>query len=187
MVVKQRLLTAEEYLVMPDDPGRRFELVRGELVEVPFASAVHGWIGDLIYRLIFAFADQHGLGVAFSDGVGYITARDPDIVRGPDVSFVSRSRLPEGGIPQGHWPFAPDLAVEIMSPSDRPGKVRAKAFEYLAGGSRLVWVVRPDRRSVTVYLADGTILELGPEDDLDGGAVLPGFRVRVADLFVGPA
>lgn len=187
MVVTQRLLTAEEYLALPDDPGRRFELVRGELVEVPFASAVHSWIGGLIYRLLIVFADQHQLGFVFGDGVGYITARDPDIVRGPDVSFVSRLRWPQSTLPNGHWPFAPDLAVEITSRSDRPGKVRANAVEYLAGGSRLVWVVRPDHHSVTVYLADGTIQELGPEDDLDGDAVLPGFRVRVADLFAGPA
>lgn len=186
MVVKQRLLTAEEYLALPDDPGRRFELVRGELVEVPFASAVDSWIIGLIYKLIDGFAQQHGLGLVFGDGTGYITARDPDIVRGPDVSLVSRSRWPGPGLPKGNWPFAPDLAVEVMSPGDRSGKLRAKAFEYLAGGSRLVWVVRLERRSVTAYLPDGTTQELGPDDDLDGGAVLPGFRVRVADLFAGP-
>jgi Uma2 family endonuclease len=148
---------------------------------------VHGWIGDLISRLIFAFAQHHRLGVAFSDGIGYIVARDPDVVRGPDVSFVSRSRLPEGQIPQGLWPFAPDLAVEVMSPSDRPSKIRAKALEYLAGGSRVAWVVDPERRSVTAYFADGTVKEFGPEDSLDGSPVLPGFHVRVADLFVSPA
>jgi Uma2 family endonuclease len=187
MAVAQRLLTAEEYMALPDPLDTRFELVKGELVEVGFATAVHSWIIGTIYQLLFAFVRERNLGYVFGDGAGYVTTRDPDTVRGPDVSFVARGRLPTPGVPDGPWPFAPDLAVEMPSPSDRAGKVRAKALEYLAGGSRLVWIVRPSRRSVTVYTADGTVREFGAEDELDGEDVLPGFRVRVADLFAEPS
>jgi Uma2 family endonuclease len=186
MVVAQRLLTAEEYMALPDPGHTRYELVKGELVDVSFATAAHSWITGTIYQLIFAFVRQHGLGYVFSDGTGYITTRNPDSVRGPDVSFVAHGRLPGGGIPDGPWPFAPDLAVEVLSPGDRAGKVREKVEEYLAGGSRLVWVLRPRRRSVTVHAADGTTREFGADDELEGGEVLPGFRVHVAELFALP-
>ncbi len=181
MSVKQ-LLTAEELWAMPEAPGKRYELVRGELVEVPPAGALHGLIAGLIYRLLAAF-DEQGLGYAFPDGVGYIIRRDPDVVRIPDASFVSRGRIPAGGVPKGFWPFAPDLAVEIVSPGDTATELRAKVREYLDAGTRLVWVAWPDERAVTVYGPAGEVRELGPDDALDGADVLPGFRVRVAELF----
>jgi Uma2 family endonuclease len=183
MVVQHKLLTAEEYLSLPEDPGTRYELVRGELVDVGFATAAHGWIVRLIFRLLDDFVEQEGLGQVFSDGVGFLVARDPDTVRGPDVSFVSAARVAATGIPVGNWPFAPDLAIEVVSPGDRRNKVLEKVTEYLSGGSRLVWVVWPTTRSVTVYSSDGLVRTLGPDDELDGGDVLPGFQVRVADLF----
>ncbi len=185
MSVKQ-LLTAEQLWAMPEAPGKRYELVKGELVEVPGAGGLHGFIAGLIYRLIAAFdeqRDEQRLGYAFPDGVGYIIGRDPDVVRIPDVSFVSRARLPTGGIPEGFIPFAQDLAVEIVSPGDRAEDVYGKVREYLTAGARLVWVVWPRHRAVTVYTANGEVRELREGDELDGGAVLPGFRVRVAELF----
>lgn len=177
------LMTAEDLWAMPEVPGKRFELVRGELVEMPGAGGIHAVIARLLFRLLDAFVIERQLGEVFQDGLGYVILRDPDIVRVPDVSFVSPARIPPGGTPLAYWPMAPDVAIEIVSPSDRAEDVHAKVLEYLKGGTRLVWVFWPGTQTVTVHAEDGTIRELGPADELDGGDVLPGFRVRVAMLF----
>ena len=177
-----RLITAEEMYAMPDVPGKRFELVRGELVEVPTAGYPHAQLVRALQRLLDRFAVEHRLGEVFPDGLGYIIARDPDVVRVPDVSFIAGDRLPAEGL-QGFVPFAPDLAVEIVSPGDRAEDVYGKVREYLAAGVQLVWVFWPKYRAVSVYEPGGVTRELGPDDELDGGDVLPGFRVRVAELF----
>jgi Uma2 family endonuclease len=182
-VAVKQVLTAQDLTDLPEIPGKRFELVRGELIEMPVASALHSLIVRLLAKLLDAFAEEHGLGLVFGDGAGYTVSRDPDVVRVPDVSFIAADKLREHGSPRGVWPFAPDLAVEIVWPSERRDQVQTKILEYLGGGSRLVWVLWPERRSVSVHAADGTVRELGPEDELDGGEVLPTFRVHVADLF----
>lgn len=179
------LMTAEDLWAMPEVPGKRFELVRGELVEMPGAGGVHTVISRLLFRLLDAFVLEHGLGEVFPGGLGYLIMRDPDIVRVPDLSFVSPARIPAGGPPIAYWPMAPDLAIEIVSPGDRVEDVHAKVRDYLEGGTRLVWVLWPATRTVTVHPADGSVRELGPDDDLDGDDVLPGFRVRVGTLFGG--
>ncbi len=179
----RQLVTAEELWQMSEIPGKRFELVKGELVEVPGTGALHNFIVAVLFRLIDAFVRPRRLGIVATDGASFLLARHPDVVRIPDVSFVARGRVPEGGIPEGYWPFAPDLAVEIVSPGDRAADLREKVREYLDAGTRLVWVVWPRDRSVTVYAAGGEVRELREGDELDGGAVLPGFRARVADLF----
>ena len=180
---EKRLLTAEELWELPERPGVRYELVKGALVEVPGAGGVHGLLVKVLLRLLDAFVLARGLGEVFADGVGYIIARGPDVVRIPDVSFIARERLPAGAIPEGFIPGAPDLAVEIVSPGDRAEEVYGKVREYLDAGTRLVWVVWPRHRAVTVYTADGQGREVREGGERDGGAVLPGFRVRVAELF----
>ncbi len=182
MTVKQ-LVTAEGLWALPEIPGKRFELVRGELIEVPGAGGLHSLIAGLLYRLLAAFANERDLGLAFGDGTGYIIARAPDIVRIPDASFVSWGRIPEGGIPEGYIPLAPDLAIEVVSPGDRADDVHDKVREYLEAGTRLVWILWPRHRSVAVHEPGGLARELRPDDELDGGDVLPGFLVRVAELF----
>ncbi|HET7034174.1 MAG TPA: Uma2 family endonuclease [Thermomicrobiaceae bacterium] len=178
-----RLITAEELWALPEQPGVRYELAEGVLVEVPGAGAVHNLIAALVYRLMYAVAQGGNLGLVFTDGVGYILGRDPDIVRIPDVSFVARERIPEGGIPEGFWPGAPDLAVEIVSPNDLAQDVVDKVHEYLEAGTRMVWVLWPRRTLVMVYQQGGQLRELGPNDELSGGEVLPGLTARVASLF----
>ena len=113
---------------------------------------------------------------------GFTLARNPDTVRGPDVAYVSRERW-AGPLPDGYGEFAPDLAVEIRSPSDRTGAVLAKVGEWLDAGANLIWVIDPMRQHVTVYRADGSQAMLGLEDVLDGGSVLPGFSLWIAELF----
>lgn len=175
------LMTAAEFWALPEIPGKRFELARGEVVETPSAGGQHGALVRLFLRTLDPFVLAHDLGEVFADGVGYVIDRAPDVVRVPDVSFVARARLAAGSIPVGFIPFAPDLAVEIVSPNDRAEDVYGKVQEYLAAGTRLMWVGWPKFRSITVYTT-GEARELREGDELTGGAVIPGFRARVADL-----
>lgn len=181
MAVTQ-LMTAEQFQEMPDDPGKRYELVNGEVVEVPFASHNHGRIAMALAYLLETFVRDHDLGEVLGDGNGFIITRGPDSVRGPDISFITKERMPEEAF-ESVIPFAPDLAVEIVSPSDRANEVSEKVEQYLSSGVRLVWVLWPPTRSVNVF-GDGSVNGVFHEDDeLDGGDVLPGFRIRVGELF----
>jgi len=181
---RERLLTTEDLEGLPGQPGLRYELDEGKLVEMPGAGALHNLIVGLVYRLLFAFVSQKRLGLVFCDGAAFVLRRDPDTVRIPDVSVVRRDRVPAAGIPEGFWPGAPDLAVEIVSPHDRAEEVHERVRDYLGAGVRLVWVLWPKSRTVTVYWPDGTARELGPDEKLTGGDVLPGFEMTVSDLFV---
>lgn len=190
MTVRQ-LLSAEELWEMPELPGKRFELADGELVEMPGTGGLHNLIVGLVYELIRPFVLGRRLGQVFTDGTSYLLRRGPDRLRIPDVSFVSWDHLPEDGVPEGYIPVAPDLAVKVVSPNDRADDVHDKVDqrketlvrEYLEAGARMVLVLWPKRRTVTVYEPGVAAHELGPDDDLDGGDVLPGFRVRVDELF----
>jgi Uma2 family endonuclease len=177
-----RRMTAEELWAMPETPGTRYELVEGELRELPGAGMLHNFLVGLLYRLLDEYARGRKLGVAFSDGLGYLLSREPDKVRIPDVSFIARGRLPEGGLPPGFCPFPPDLAVEIVSPNDGAEELHRKVREYLDAGVALVWVIWPRERAVTVYTSEG-VQDLGPDSTLPGGDALPGFEVPVARLF----
>ncbi|MCA1668868.1 MAG: Uma2 family endonuclease [Thermomicrobia bacterium] len=187
MAVTQRLMTAEELWDMPDMPGKQHELVRGELIEVPTLGAIHNVIAALLYRLIYASASEQRLGLVCGDNMGYVLSRGPDTVRIPDVSFVAWERVPGAGIPEGSWHLPPDLAVEVVSPSDQAEGVYDKAREYVESGVRIVWVLWPKRRAVSVHTRDEKTAELGPDDTLDSSDVLPGFTARVGDLFAIPA
>lgn len=175
-------LTAEDLLRMPDD-GHRYELDRGELVQPPMSSFNSSRIAVKISTAVQTFVSTQGLGhVAGADGA-YILARDPDVVRVPDVSFVRAERMP----PEEQWSrvleLAPDLAVEVISPSDTVRDSLDKVREYLDAGVRLVWVVQPSRRMVTVYYPDRTARLYYDDATLDGGDLLPGFTLPVADIF----
>jgi Uma2 family endonuclease len=180
--VAQKLVTAEEFFRMPQPPdGSQQELVRGVIVTIPPAGGRHGACCAKISRRIGNFVEEKGLGTVASNGTGFISERDPDTVRGPDVSFWSRERLPE--VPEGYISIAPDLIVEVVSPSDHYSRVQTKVREYLRRGVRMIWVVDPEDRSVTVYRShqQGAILE--ESATLSGEDVLPGFTCPVAELF----
>ncbi|MBO9404490.1 MAG: Uma2 family endonuclease [Thermomicrobium sp.] len=181
---RERLLTAEDLEGLPEQPGVRYELDEGKLVEMPGAGGIHAAIVVRLVLLLHQFVTSRRLGFVFGDGLGYILRRNPDTVRIPDVSVVRRERVPAAGIPEGFWPGAPDLAVEIVSPHDRAEEVHERVRDYLGAGVRLVWVLWPKSRTVTVYWPDGTARELGPDEKLTGGDVLPGFEMTVSDLFV---
>ena len=180
MDAPERLIDATEFETIPDE-GYRHELVAGYVVSEPFPTLRHDRIRGRIERLLYAHVTKHALGEIFCD-VGYLLAERPDTVRGPDVSFVSEARLQ--GIDERRWfRGAPDLAVEILSPSNRLGEIHAKIADYLAAGARLCWVVDSERRRVAVYRQILFPTHLSPGDLLDGGDVLPGFEVSVDSLF----
>lgn len=184
MSVKHELVTAEELWEMPDPPGKRLELVDGEVIELPLATMLHGVIVTTVARMFDEFVRLHRLGIVASGDVGHVLRRGPGMVRAPDIFFVAWERVPEPGLPErGFWEGPPTLAVEVVSPDDRATDVHAKVQHFLEAGTRQVWVLWPSQRSVTVYDPNGGARELGPETQLDGGDVLPGFTVRVDDLF----
>ncbi|MGH7570374.1 MAG: Uma2 family endonuclease [Gemmatimonadota bacterium] len=175
------LLTLEEYERLPDD-GYRDELVRGRLVREPLPGGIHDWVAGNLFRSLDRYAEQHSLGhVAFD--TGFLLSRDPPTVRGPDVAFLAWERIPSEGPPKGFWETAPDLAVEVLSMSNRAAEINDKVLEYLGAGTRLVWVVDPETRCVTVYRSRKDVQVLTTDDALDGADVLPGFRLPLSELF----
>jgi Uma2 family endonuclease len=181
--VTTKLMTAEELAQLPVD-GRHYELVRGAVVEVTPAGGRQGENAGQIAGHLWVFVQSHGLGRIYVAETGYVLARNPDIVRAPDVSFVRADRLPPEQEREGFLELAPDLVVEVVSPNDRMRDVADKVLEYLDAGVRLVWVVEPRRRTVTVWTPDRRARILTEPDELDGGDVLPGFRLPLVEIFL---
>jgi Uma2 family endonuclease len=163
--------------------GKRCELVKGELVEMAPAGGRHGLIASRIDFRVRMHVQTENLGEVFAAETGFRLARNPDTVRAPDVAFVSRERLPAEDLLVGFPDLAPDLVVEVVSPSDTAGAVQAKLEDWLGSGSSLVWIVYPDTRSVAVYRSLDQVSILVQGDILDGGPVLPGFSCPVSELF----
>ena len=182
MAITRRLVTAEELLGLPDD-GMRHELIDGELRTLSPAGDEHGWVGMRLSGPLYAFVEAHGLGRVYLAETGYLLARNPDLLRAPDVSFVRQERVAAGGRIRGFREGPPDLAVEVLSPGDRPGEVAAKVATWLAYGTRLVILVDPDERRVWLHPAGAPPVELGEDDTIEGGDVVPGWRLPVRDLF----
>lgn len=180
--VAQKLITAEEFFRMPEPAdGSRQELVRGVIITMPPPGGRHGVCCLKIGRRIGQYVDEHNFGTAASNDTGFITERDPDTVRGPDISFWSREKLPE--VPAGYIEIAPDLVVEVVSPGDHYARIQKKVKQYLEKGVRLIWVADPEDRSVTIYRNGETMRILSENETLTGEDVLPGFTCRVGDLF----
>jgi len=173
-------MTAEE-LQRLNLPNKRTELVRGVLVVREPAGYQHGDVAMRLAVAIFAHVEAHGLGRVFAAETGFTLARNPDTVRAPDVAFISAARLPDPP-PRGFAELAPDLAVEVLSPDDRPGEVLAKVADWLNPGARLVWVVDPVRVVARVYRADGSESVLGETDALRGEDLLPGFEYPLSAI-----
>lgn len=190
MVLPERstamIMTAEEFLHHPELDGKA-ELVRGELRVTPPAGGPHGVAAANLVFALGVHARQGGLGRVFGDGVGYELLRLPHTVRVPDASFVRAERLPTNGIGPGLLRLAPDLAIEVLSPSETASDLQEKLDDYKVAGTPLVWVVDPVRRTVMIVAIDAPVRWLHEEDTLDGGEVLPGFTSPVAEMFDGIA
>ncbi|HUS90844.1 MAG TPA: Uma2 family endonuclease [Phycisphaerae bacterium] len=178
-IAEKQLVTAEQLAEMPD--LGRCELVNGEVREMTPAGSTHGRIASTIDSLLRWHVKREGLGTTYTADPGFILARDPDTVRAPDVAFVSKGREPEDE--RGYFPGPPDLAVEVVSPTDSVKYVDDKVRSWLDAGTRAVWVVWPNTRTVTVYRPGAAALTLREEEDLDGGDVVPDFRCRVGEIF----
>ena len=125
----------------------------------------------------------HRVGKVFAAGAGFILRRNPDTVRAPDASFVTGDRLPEGDLPLGYLELAPDLAVEVASPSDSARDIQEKVADWLRAGTRLVWVIYPATRSATIHVSDDRFEEVSEEGTLLGEHVIPGFACDLSELF----
>lgn len=172
--------TAEELYAHPD--RERYELVRGRLRVCEPPGGEHGRVAMRLGSLVHTYVERHDLGAVLVES-GYILERHPDTVRGPDISFVSKARMGANSIPKAFIPGTPDLAVEVLSPNDRPSETAERIADYFGAGARLVWVVDPDRLCVVVHHPGGRAAELGRGDMLDGEDVVPGFQCDVAEVF----
>jgi Uma2 family endonuclease len=181
VAVEKTLVTAEELLAMPDD-GRRRELIDGEVRTMAPAGDEHGDIEAVISGHLFVHLRAHPIGRLKTGETGFRLRRDPDRVRAPDVAVVLYARRPRETIGAGYLEGAPDLAVEVVSPWDTAGDVAEKVEDWLRGGARLVWVVYPHGPRLSAHRPDGSAQMIGPEDEVDGGEVLPEFRMRLRDL-----
>jgi len=161
--------------------GRDFELLQGELIEVSPTSRRHGRSAGNILVPLSTYVKKEKAGEAFVE-VGFILQRNPDVLLGPDVSFVRADCLTEQD-EDGFLPLAPDLAVEVISPSERRGTIARKVRAYLDAGVPLLWLVYPLRGNVVVHEAGQPPRTLSEDDTLDGGAVLPGFTLPVREIF----
>lgn len=177
-----QLLTAEDLEAMPS-ANNRYELIRGELTPMSPTGGRHGKITVKLSTPLAVHASRHGLGDVFGAETGFVLASDPDIVLAPDVAFVATDRIPADDELDRFLRLAPDLAVEVVSPSDTATEVFDKVLTYLDTGVRLVWIIEPRRRTVTVWAADRTGKVLTETDNLDGGDVLPDFRLPVSEIF----
>lgn len=173
----EKTMTADE-LARTSIPGKQVELVRGRLVVREPPGTQHGAVSANLAFELSAFVRRERLGQVFAQDTGFKIGSDPDTVRGPDVAFVSNDRLDR--IPEeGYAELAPDLVVEVVSPSDRAGEVLAKIGDWLGAGTRLAWLVDPRRREARVFRADGSVAVIGEDGELNGEDVLPGFSCRL--------
>jgi Uma2 family endonuclease len=177
----ERLWTAEDLLALGEEA--RYELIEGRLVPMSPTGFLHGDVALALAAALRAFVHPRRLGRIVVGEVGFVLRRNPDTVRAADIAFVRRERLPAGDLPRGFFEGAPDLVVEILSPSDRYTDILRKVSEWLEAGAAMVWVVDPEHHGVMVFRPDGTLRLLGESDSLEGEEVLPGFRYPVGELF----
>lgn len=182
MALTGRRMTAEDLWRLPDD-GMRHELIDGELRTMAPSGGEHGWVTSNVHGSLFVHLRTRNLGRLFAAETGFLLARDPDLVRAPDVAFVRQERVEAAGHVRGYWPGAPDLAVEVVSPHDRAPEVEEKVRTWLAHGTRMVLAIYPEQRRVRVHRPDRAPQDLRETDSLDGTEVVPGWVVPVRDFF----
>ena len=175
-----RLVTTEELEKFPDD-DYRYELVGGRVIRMSPVGFQHGRVVARLCVLLGQHVQGRNLGVIATE-LGFELARHPDTVRAPDVAFIRQDRIPSKE-PRGFWKGPPDLAIEVVSPDDRPSDVRTKVEEYLTRGVSLVVVVDPDERAVRVFCPSSPPITLAADALLDLGDVVPDFRCSVREIF----
>jgi Uma2 family endonuclease len=181
-------MTAEEFFDWanrPENEGKHYELVDGEVVEMPSPGEIHGLVCSWIVHLLWLYVTRRGDGRVLSNDTGLVVRRGPDTVRGPDIMlFLTARRLVDAS--PGHVTDVPELIVEVRSPTDRDNRILRRVEQYHRRGVPLVWVVDPEDRVVTAYRPNEFPKVLDEADDLTGNGVLPDFSSKVADLFALP-
>jgi Uma2 family endonuclease len=186
MELREKLYTVDDLAQLanlPENAEKRFELIDGVIYEVNAPTPLHAYVSAKFYRHFDDYNEEHQLGFAFPDSVSYILYDDKEFI--PDASFVSKAKVPGFPLPD-EFRFAPDLAVEVVSPSNYPRQILNKVQNYLKYGTKLVWVAYPDEQVVDVYRLAEEGLNLRTFDinsTLEGEDVLPGFRLDVRRVF----
>ena len=176
------LMTAEELMELPDD-GFRYELINGELEKMPPPGSPHGRIAFQLSVYLGQFILEHGLGQGFATDTGFKLTSNPDTVLAPDFAFVTNERFAEVSVTEGYGAGPPDLAVEVLSPSDRPGKVKQKISRWFSFGTKQLWIVDPKHTSVTVYRSPSDATTFSGSDYLEAQDLFPGFRLSLDRIF----
>jgi Uma2 family endonuclease len=176
------LMTAEELLQLPRGEFRA-ELINGELITMPLAGYPHGRIAARIAGPLEQFVFDKDFGAVFIADTGFKLTSNPDTVLGPDVAFVSKQRMKEIDESKVHFPGPPDLAVEVLSPGDRPNKVRTKISQWLGFGAKQVWIVDPKFRTVAIYRSLSDTTTFSGDAQLEADDILPGFRISLERIF----
>ena len=182
MAIQTKQITAEELSALPSD-GYRYELVEGELRQMPPAGEEHGYIAAEIAAELRNYVKAQGLGRVYAAETGFKLSSSPDTVRAPDVAFVSQARLDALPPGKGYRADAPDLVVEVISPYDLYTEVSAKVAEWLEVGCRKVVVVNPRTQEVLVHTSRVDVKVLTIDDVLGGGEVVPGWTLNVRAIF----
>ncbi len=179
--IEQKLITADELLLMPKIDGRRFELIRGALIEKMPAGDPHCEAVSMTHITLGNYTISNDYGDVRTGEPGYRLERGPDTVRAPDVAWFAPGRLVRGnpGFPE----MAPDLAIEVKSPGNSWPEIAAKAYMWLSYGSQQAWVADPPTATITIYRLNTAPVTLGEDDTLDGGELLPGFSTPVWRMF----
>ena len=165
------------------NPEKAYEIVAGRPEEKDMGGARHGGIGARLLVRLGSYVEAQRLGGVYGPDTSFQIGANERL---PDVAFVAADRIPPEGEPEGMWPFAPDLAVEILSPTDLYEKVSGKIREYFAAGVRQVWLISPEHKTVTIYQSPTQVRMLTEEDELLSDDIVPGFRCRLRELFQAP-
>lgn len=182
MTPEKTRMSLEEFMALPDD-GNRHEVSEGELITMPPAQNRHCWTEQEINYLLNLHVRRNRLGRVYTSDMGFLLTAEPLTVRSPDVAFVAKERvLPP--TQEGYFPGAPDLAVEVVSPSESMRDVRLKVDLYFQHGTRCVWVVYPDAEMVHIYEAPNRILVRRGDEPVTAEGVVAGFAVPAAQFFV---
>jgi Uma2 family endonuclease len=178
------LMTAEELMQLPDD-GFRYELINGELKKMPPPGPPHGRIAFRLSSALGPFISEHELGEGFTE-IGFKLTSNPDTVLAPDLAFLTNECFAKGRDREGYWLGAPDLAVEVLSPSDRPGKVKQRISRWFSLGAKQLWIVDPKHSTVSVYRSESDVTTFSGSDYLEAQDLFPGFRISLDKIF-GPS
>jgi len=185
MSTSTALMTAEELMKLPTGEGLRYELINGELITMPASGLPHGRVTMRLSAPLAQFIWDHGLGETFAAESGFKLTSNPDTVMALDFSFITKEHADVLGEQPGFLPGSPDLVVEVLSPDDRPSKVKQKTSRWLEHGAKQVWLVDPKKSTVTIYRSPSDSITFSGSDELQADDILPGFRLSLDRIF-GP-